>query len=226
MLAVRSSVYMSEFPMIFKTEDRGTVGATSGSRHFTKIRTVTAHRSPLTAHRSPLTAHRSPLTAHRSPLTAHRSPLTAHRSPLTAHRSPLTAHRSPLTAHRSPLTAHRSPLTAHRSPLTAHRSPLTAHRFGVYDSGRERASHRKPFNRVAMVYIARQMHMSLHSVLTFDMMGNNFILKPCLEIKARGCCRHVFLSNEVMVNWQFTFSKFFVYFLLIIHKKWGFFEKL
>ena len=29
--------------MIFKTEDRRSVGATSGSRHFTKIRTDNAH---------------------------------------------------------------------------------------------------------------------------------------------------------------------------------------
>ncbi len=57
---------MSEFPIIFKTKDRQTVGATSGSRYFTKIRTApltTAHRPPCMA--SPLTtAHQrsSPLT--------------------------------------------------------------------------------------------------------------------------------------------------------------------
>ncbi len=36
-------VYMNEFPMIFKTKICQTVGATSGSRNFTKIRTDTAH---------------------------------------------------------------------------------------------------------------------------------------------------------------------------------------
>ncbi len=36
-------VHMSEFPMIFKTKDRRSVGASSDSRHFTKIRTDSAH---------------------------------------------------------------------------------------------------------------------------------------------------------------------------------------